>query len=46
VGRGHIRIYAAAGGEIQGIAFGFANSRFHPQGTDWNIAAGRPRIRP
>jgi len=45
VGRGHIRFYADADGEIKGIAFSFDKAKFHPQGTDWNIVVGRPRVR-
>jgi hypothetical protein len=45
VGRGHIRLYADTAGEIKGVAFGFPNSRFHPQETDWRIAMGRPRVK-
>lgn len=45
VGRGHIRFYADADGDIKGIAFSFDKAKFHPQLTDWNIVVGRPRLK-
>jgi hypothetical protein len=45
VGRGHIRFYVDADGEIKGIAFSFDKAKFHPQGTDWNIVVGHPRVK-
>ena len=45
VGRGHIRLYADAAGEVKGVAFGFPDSRFHPQETGWLIAMGCPRVK-
>jgi hypothetical protein len=44
VGRGHIRLYADAVGEIKGVAYGFSNARFHPQDSDWRIVMGCPRV--
>lgn len=43
VGRGHLRLYTDAAGEIRGLAFGFDTARFHGL-DDWDIAAGRPRL--
>ena len=43
VGRGHIRFYADAVGEIRGIAFSFDRAKFHGL-DDWNIVVGRPKL--
>ena len=43
VGRGRIRFYADAAGDIQGIAFSFDKAKFHGL-DDWNIVVGRPRL--
>lgn len=44
VGRGHIRFYADAGGDIKGIAFSFDKAKFH--GLDeWSILVGRPKLK-
>lgn len=45
VGRGHLRFYADASGNIQGIAFSFDKAKFHGL-DDWNIVVGRPRLMP
>lgn len=44
VGRGHIRFYADASGDIKGIAFSFDKAKFHGL-DDWNLVVGRPRLR-
>ena len=43
VGRGRIRFYADAVGDIKGIAFSFDKAKFHGL-DDWNIVVGRPRV--
>ena len=43
VGRGHIRFYADATGDIKGIAYGFDKAKFHGL-DDWSVVVGRPRL--
>lgn len=44
VGRGRIRFYADANGDIKGVAFSFDKARFHGL-DDWSILVGRPKIK-
>ena len=44
VGRGHIRFYGDAAGDIKGIAFSFDKAKFHGL-DDWSIVVGRPRLK-
>lgn len=46
VGRGHMRFYADSEGNIKGAAFSFSSAKFHPNGGDWDIVVGRPRLTP
>ncbi len=43
VGRGHIRFYADASGEIRGVAFSFERAKFHGL-EEWDVVVGRPRV--
>lgn len=44
VGRGRIRFYADAAGEIKGVAFSFDKAKFHAL-DDWSVVVGRPRVK-
>ncbi|TXG98324.1 MAG: hypothetical protein E6R08_04855 [Nevskiaceae bacterium] len=44
VGRGRIRFYADAAGDIKGVAFSFDKAKFHGL-DDWNIVVGRPKLK-
>ncbi len=43
VGRGHIRFYADAAGDIKGVAFSFDKAKFHGL-DDWSVVVGHPRL--
>lgn len=44
VGRGRIRFYVDAAGDIKGVAFSFDKAKFHGL-DDWNIVVGRPKLK-
>lgn len=44
VGRGRIRFYADAAGDIKGVAFSFDKAKFHGL-DDWSIVVGRPKLK-
>jgi hypothetical protein len=44
VGRGRIRFYADAAGDIKGVGFSFDKAKFHGL-DDWSIVVGRPRLK-
>jgi hypothetical protein len=45
VGRGKIRLYADANGTLQGVAFGYANSKFHSVPSEWEAVMGHPKVK-